>query len=1600
MLQTLSEINYKGEDLWIEFTTAFRPSAIRLLTGTQQSSWVRILTSNGFKVTQRRGFPKWKALKECLLAETFPVGVILSPTPSRQRERSIPQVPTGNQVTSNVVPPQTESNQRGRNINTNSDQNRRTLPTADNTVNPNPMVRDNVLRFNTRGDNDNRGTNANRDHHLGGNSSFEIGQTGNRPGYSAPTREIRGSNSNNRNEMNNNHNSRRSNDVNINNIQSIMKSYQGRTKFKGNFDEDFEGSLEQFETFSQVYQLTEEEKARAFPFMIDEGALSHFTNTFSKRNYTYQEVIEDFRNWYTSEEQRSRLLLLWQKPSLTDAMRQDPERSELEVFRKLVDKLTSIQRQLHPSYREDRFLRDQLIIAADINQLSNSLREKIPKSAQEAINRIASQLSSDPKSAGAHFIEDCDEANYVLGRRFGGQARRDIPRSGRKQREKSSLRKDLANVRGCWVCGNKHRAIDYHTRKQVLDAVNKFRNSKRASAFNAQHLDDFEWALYNDNSESDSSSNHEEDVKDHNNSDSGNLADVAEVHKEAIAFFTNASYLHGIHALNIDKTQPIQEITTMLCTSEYIHEPGSTEIALLANHPTFDGIIIDTGANRSSVMFLNQYRIYCKIFKTPMQINHEDSKGIKGLFGGSSSIGTAIIPIPFVKLDVVLDIKFLIMKSDCKTLFCLKDLKDNGLNLDVQRDMIQLGDKEQKLLLENDFQKHIWSPSDMPYILYTESELRRLHRNFGHPTVSALKKVLKRANPETCDKKTKTAIAEIVQSCKTCQKYASRPRRFKLTIGANDLIFNHVLAVDIMYINGKPILHVVDEATHYMSALFLRKVSSEETWKAIQRCWIRVYLGPPDNIRVDQGSNFVSQHFRNCTNSEGIQLLEAPVESPSTMTHVERYHAPLRSAYLKIRSDLPRTESDADCLQMAVKSVNDTVGPEGLCPTLLVYGSIPRPARQTPADTQLARAHAMDKARDEVLKEMSKKKVAFGLRTSGLPVSNEQEQELIKLPAGSPVLIYRNADKKWEGPFPFISIDGNTVVVQLPRGRKIFRSNAVKPAVPSNLSLEEASLHNLIDSKQENDRENTVLNIASSENQCIDSRRKEIQGLMDNGVFHIVRRSTVPLGARIYGTKWVDTIKTQPNLPNRMKSRLVAQNYRDRNAANILTKSPTISRLGQRIALVTAALFPTHQAYVRDISQAYIQSNTTLERNVYLKPPPEMELHDNYVLLAKKPLYGIPESGLHWFLTYQKHHTLELSMKETTYDKCLFYTSHSDKNYKGVTALQVDDSFGHGTELFLKEEEEKCKRYQHYNEKPRVYVKPNAPVPFNGTIITRLGDGNYKMDQSQKLKDIKYATSDEDLVSIRALLQYIGTCTRPDLCSVSQMLATDVLHPSPRVHRKLNKLVRWATDTIHTGLNFINLNMNKLAIKLFTDSSFANNQDHKSQLGYVVILADDHNKANIHHYGSTKCQRVTRSVLASELHGLIHGFDQANIVQNILQEILDCSIPIDVHIDSRTLFNVVSRYGETKEKRLQIDASSLRQSYDSGEIRNIFWISGHQNYADALTKSLIRPNHCLWRLMHNNKLEITPHGWNKQTSNPHHTTKRMERKGVSVNIPN
>jgi hypothetical protein len=76
-------------------------------------------------------------------------------------------------------------------------------------------------------------------------------------------------------------------------------------------------------------------------------------------------------------------------------------------------------------------------------------------------------------------------------------------------------------------------------------------------------------------------------------------------------------------------------------------------------------------------------------------------------------------------------------------------------------------------------------------------------------------------------------------------------------------------------------------------------------------------------------------------------------------------------------------------------------------------------------------------------------------------------------------------------------------------------------------------------------------------------------------------------------------------------------------------------RISQRAILSIATMTAeTTGLYLRDISQAYIQSTTLLNRDFYVNPPRELakllNLKDNSVLKIVKPLFSVSEAENHW----------------------------------------------------------------------------------------------------------------------------------------------------------------------------------------------------------------------------------------------------------------------------------------------------------------------------------------------------------------------------------
>ena len=164
------------------------------------------------------------------------------------------------------------------------------------------------------------------------------------------------------------------------------------------------------------------------------------------------------------------------------------------------------------------------------------------------------------------------------------------------------------------------------------------------------------------------------------------------------------------------------------------------------------------------------------------------------------------------------------------------------------------------------------------------------------------------------------------------------------------------------------------------------------------------------------------------------------VEAHQSVGLVKRAHLALQRAYQIITDECKDIYKEL-ALQMAIKAVNNTAGPNGLIPTLLVYRAYPRISNlDPPAPSITDRAAIIQKAMAKIVKLWAKQTV-----NSALHHYNRPDTTLIyDLLLNSKVLMWRKSGNQI-GPYCLLAIKGETCRVQLPNRPTSFKSTSIKP---------------------------------------------------------------------------------------------------------------------------------------------------------------------------------------------------------------------------------------------------------------------------------------------------------------------------------------------------------------------------------------------------------------------------------------------------------------------------------------------------------------------------------------------------------------------------
>ncbi|KAK6211233.1 hypothetical protein QIS74_10497 [Colletotrichum tabaci] len=1444
-------------------------------------------------------------------------------------------------------------------------------------------------------------------------------------------------------------------------LTDLTKLYTNEMKYGGGMYDVFDSKMLIFRDNCHKAGIPQRHFAGAFSIMLRDKALAFYFDRLcdDQAPVDFHAMASRVKLHFETEESRQAYLTEWRNTTFDRVIIDNPGKSKMEVLEVMLDKLITIQRALPTAYNTEDSLRLQVLNACrGVKACELALFSPAP-----TYEGVCGQLRSAIGTSMAidasphHFTSDMPpadgvaEGQYFTDRKFNGNgkdARFGRPRSsfrGGKMGNRSSL---PTAMKKCYVCKKQGCWSTKHTAEERRKAYADFKSNANVrdtsipayNHFLAWHegIEDFDAP--------------DEPLTQYLQAIETNVSDDDEGESFFTSFFNTISDGNLITAALADRST-----FHALTKDDYRQQhKGSNTFTLEGRYgpSTFHGIMPDSGAAGFSTAGHPQYLALQRALPT-VTMTAPPTEAVVRFGSGDplTSMGIVTVPTP------IGEIPFHVVSSNTPFLFCLEDMDRLGVRFDNLRNVLHQGETivpivrkwgHPWMLLEHQKEQFL-SCNNL-----TEGELRRLHRRFGHPSVDRLHKVLQQAG-HPIERKLLEGLTKV---CQRCQLHAPAPSRFKFTL-RDDCHFNFEVIIDVMYVEGnRPILHVVDTATSFNAARFLKDLSARHTWEALRMCWIDVYQGPPDWIVTDAGTNFRSNEFRQSAKGMSISVKEAPIEAHNSVGKVERYHAPLRRAYEIIRAEDPNTDPEL-ALQMAVKAINDTAGPNGIIPTLLVFGSYPRITDESPPSPEITRrAEAVRKATNEIRRLHAARQVTEALATRNGPDTSPT----LDLPLQSEVRVWREK-KGWQGPFRLIAVDGETCTLEMPRGPRSFRSTVVKPYlrdahehdndVPAHehdndvhADGEEESpqgrderdeidplaeeildeivvatgpvrrrgrprkdaFSNLIDdcapeddtadafltSKEQADLELAVTlrekGIITTPGAPFEqSTTKEVDSLIDRGVFGFtLYDENEHSGIRIFKSRIVNEVKNKTTTPYE-KSRLVIQGYNDRGKETILTQSPTIQRASQRLilALAPSLIGADYSVWIRDITQAYVQSQTALNRVIlaYLPPQIRHRYPPGTIMTVLKPLYGIAEAGTHWWATYHGHHRENLQMETSSFDPCLLVSSDEGDDF-GIVGMQTDDTLGLSDEAFSRKEEEQLKKAA-FTAKAKEILTTSDPLTFNGGTLSLTGGNTLTLRQKGQgnklaLVPIDGPDAKQKYVEQRARGAYIASICQPEACFD---LSSAAQHQDPSIddYKNLNRRLKWQMDHLDRGLTFMPVNLPTAKLFVFVDGSFANNVDFTSQLGFIIVLANEKQAdddtftitGNIVHFSSTKSKRVTRSVLASEVYGMVAGVDMAYAISTTLRMITDRlslpPIPTIVCTDSYSLYECLVKLGTTKEKRLMIDIMALRQSYERRELHEVRWINGSDNPADAFTKA--SPNQALEGLISNNEINVRMEGW-------------------------
>lgn len=114
-------------------------------------------------------------------------------------------------------------------------------------------------------------------------------------------------------------------------------------------------------------------------------------------------------------------------------------------------------------------------------------------------------------------------------------------------------------------------------------------------------------------------------------------------------------------------------------------------------------------------------------------------------------------------------------------------------------------------------------------IYFTEPETKELLRHFYHPKDEKLMALINCRAPKHKTQQNRSAVSKVCSACDICNRNGSEPYRFRVSVPSDQCVFNRTIAIDLMFMNNRALIHCVDKEKNFKAAAFSINETAKHT---------------------------------------------------------------------------------------------------------------------------------------------------------------------------------------------------------------------------------------------------------------------------------------------------------------------------------------------------------------------------------------------------------------------------------------------------------------------------------------------------------------------------------------------------------------------------------------------------------------------------------------------------------------------------------------------------------------------------------------------------------------------------------------------------